>query len=95
MRGATYRAGLEGAAVACLAPNIGRTTLCMNEPERISRGEQLGLVVTNLTKLAGVVLAFVESLGRAEVRPGVIALCALMIAGAQGLENVLRGLFGK
>ena len=69
----------------------------MNDSEREERRptEQFGLVVTNLTKLAGVVLAFVEALGRAEVRPGVIALCALMIAGAQGLETALKGVFGK
>lgn len=66
----------------------------MNDPERnLSWGEQLGLVVTNLTKLAGVVLAFIEAAG--EARPGVMAFCTVCVAGAQAVENIIRGVFGK
>jgi hypothetical protein len=58
-------------------------------------GERFALIVTNLLKLGGMALAFIEATGRDELRPGVLGLCALLIAGVQGLETFIRGLFGK
>lgn len=58
-------------------------------------GERFGLVITNLIKLGGLVIVIVEVLARQEVRPSVLATSAFMLAGAQGLENLFKGLFGK
>jgi hypothetical protein len=55
----------------------------------------ISLAVTNCTKLAGVAVAVHESLFRTELRPIVIGVAALMIAGAQGLETFLDKLFGR
>lgn len=46
-------------------------------------------IVTRLTKIAGVAVTINETLLRAELRPIALAVAALMIAGAQGLESVL------
>jgi hypothetical protein len=54
-----------------------------------------GLAITNLTKIAGVVVTVNETLIRTELRPIALAVAALMIAGAQGLETVLDKLLGK
>jgi hypothetical protein len=61
----------------------------------MSSSERAGLVVTNLTKLAGVVITLTEVFGRNETRPEVLGIAALMIAGAQGVENLLKGVLGK
>ena len=47
------------------------------------------LAVTNLTKLAGIVVAFNEAVLRTELRPSVMALAAFMMAGAQVSETLL------
>lgn len=47
------------------------------------------LALTNLTKLAGLVVAFNEAVLRTELRPSVIALAAFMMAGAQVSETLL------
>lgn len=59
----------------------------------LNGGAKLTLVVTNLTKLGGLVLALVTGLG---MHPDsrVLAIAALMMAGAQGLENWLTSMFG-
>lgn len=56
---------------------------------------QVGLVITNLTKLAGLVVVVNEALFEPVLRPEVIGIAALMMAGAQGLETFLRSFFGK
>jgi hypothetical protein len=47
------------------------------------------LALTNLTKLAGLIIAVNEALLRAEVRPTALALAAFMMAGAQLSENAV------
>jgi hypothetical protein len=47
------------------------------------------LALTNLTKLAGLVVAVNEAVLRTELRPSVIALAAFMMAGAQVSETLL------
>jgi hypothetical protein len=56
---------------------------------------QVGLIITNLTKLAGLVVVVNEALFEPVLRPEVIGIAALMMAGAQGLESFLRSFFGK
>lgn len=59
-----------------------------------SSGETATLVVTNLTKLAGLIVALFEVLGREEIRPGALAIAALMMAGAQSLDTFFKSFFG-
>lgn len=47
------------------------------------------LALTNLTKLAGLVIAINEALVRSEVRPTALAVAAFMMAGAQLSESAL------
>ena len=61
----------------------------MNEP-RQSGFEQFGLVVTNLIKLGGLVFVFTK-----ELTPESLALAAFMLAGAQGIESVVKGVTNK
>jgi hypothetical protein len=65
-------------------------------PPAFPRG--LTLVLTNVTKLAGVVIALNEALIRADQRPMVLALAGFMMAGAQLSETLilafLERLFG-
>lgn len=53
--------------------------------------DRLTLLVSNLARLAGVVIAASEVFGRTEVRGSVLAIAALFFAGAQGLETFLQG----
>lgn len=53
----------------------------------VARGSTL--LVTNLTKLAGVALAVNEAALRPSVRDSVIALCALFVIGTQAAEGVM------
>lgn len=55
----------------------------------------IGLAITNVTKLGGLIVALNESLIRTEVRPVTLAVAAFMMAGAQGLETFLDKLFGR
>lgn len=50
------------------------------------------LALTNLTKLAGLIVAVNEALLRSELRPSVLALAAFMMAGAQVSEGLLLSL---
>lgn len=50
------------------------------------------LALTNLTKLAGLVVAVNEAVLRSELRPSVLALAAFMMAGAQVSEGLLLSL---
>jgi hypothetical protein len=59
------------------------------------RTRGFGLLVSNLAKLAGVVVTLNETLLRTDLRPIALAVSALMIAGAQGLESVLDKLLGR
>lgn len=67
----------------------------MNETKKPPAPERAGLVVTNLIKLGGLVVAINEVFGHAELRPGAIGLAALMMAGAQSLESFLSAFFGS
>jgi hypothetical protein len=62
--------------------------------QRSNQGERIGLVITNTTKLAGIVVAVHEALLVQQVRPIVLAVAALMMAGAQSLESALTAFFG-
>jgi hypothetical protein len=53
------------------------------------------LAITNLTKLGGAALAINEALFRAELRPLALAVAALMIAGAQGIESILLAIIDR
>ena len=52
--------------------------------------ERFGLVVTNLIKLGGLVFVFTH-----ELTPEALGLAAFMLAGAQGIEQLFKGVFGK
>lgn len=62
--------------------------------QRSNQGERIGLVITNTTKIAGIVVAVHEALLVEHVRPIVLAVAALMMAGAQSLESALIAFFG-
>ena len=47
------------------------------------------LVVTNMTKIAGLVIVVNEALLRTDARPTVLALAAFMMAGAQFSEQMV------
>lgn len=68
----------------------------MNEPEWLRR---VTLLVTNLIKLSGLVLALYEAFSHSQPPALVIGLCAFMMAGAQVSERALlsfwRQLFGS
>lgn len=53
-----------------------------------------GLIVTNLIKLGGLVVALNEALIEPAIRPGALGIAALMMAGAQSLETFLTAFFG-
>lgn len=57
------------------------------KPGHPARGWTLAL--TNLTKLAGLVIAVNEALVRSQVRPTALAVAAFMMAGAQLSENAV------
>jgi hypothetical protein len=57
------------------------------QSQKAARG--VGLLLTNLTKLAGLVVAVNEALLRTEIRPVSLAVAAFMMSGAQGLETLL------
>lgn len=52
------------------------------------------LIVTNLIKLGGLVAALNEMLIRTELRPSALGVCAVMMAGGQGLESFLSAFLG-
>lgn len=54
---------------------------------RVARG--FTLVVTNLTKLGGLVVALNEMLIRPSLRPAVLAEAAFMMAGAQFSQDAV------
>lgn len=58
------------------------------KPQR-EAGHGFGLLITNATKIAGVVVTVNETLLRTDLRPIALAVAALMIAGAQGVETIL------
>jgi hypothetical protein len=51
--------------------------------------------IPDLLRLAGVVVFLNEALLRGEMRPLLVAVSALAMAGGQGLDTVLDRLFGK
>jgi hypothetical protein len=63
------------------------------DPQR-SPSERFALIVTNLVRLGGLVVAMNEALIEPVIRPGAIAIAALMMAGAQSLETFLGSFFG-
>lgn len=58
-----------------------------SNPGAPARG--LALVVTNLTKIGGLVVALNELILRPDFRPGAAAIAAFMMAGAQVSETAL------
>lgn len=52
-------------------------------------------LVTTLTKLGGLAIAFNEALLRSELRPTALALAAFMMAGAQVSEPVLIAMIDR
>lgn len=65
------------------------------QPSWARAAVDLSGVVVHVTKLAGVALAVNEALVRTQLRPSVVGLAALMIAGAQGLETFIDRLLGR
>lgn len=59
------------------------------------RARGFTLLVSNVARLAGVVVTINETLLRPDLRPIALAVAALMIAGAQGLESFVEKLLGK
>jgi hypothetical protein len=55
---------------------------------------RLNLVVTNVIKLGGLAVAINEALLEPELRPIIIALAAVMMAGAQTWESFFSSFFG-
>ena len=68
----------------------------MTTEQKTTSGERFSLVVTNLIKLGGLAVVFWE-LGThgEEIRGSVLALAAFMLAGAQSIEALLRGVIGQ
>ena len=58
----------------------------------VARGSTL--LVTNLVKLAGLVIALNEMIVREELRASAVAVAAFMMAGATGLDNIVGNLLG-
>jgi hypothetical protein len=46
------------------------------------------LLITNLTKVAGVVLAILEWARPGEAQDSVLAICAVFVVGAEALEKI-------
>lgn len=65
----------------------------MPEPQQKPE-PRFGLVVTNLIKLGGLIVALNEVLGHEVIRPGALGIAALMMAGAQSLETFMSSFFG-
>lgn len=63
------------------------------DPQR-SPFEKFALIVTNLVRLGGLVVAVNEALVEPTIRPSAIAIAALMMAGAQSLDTFLGSFFG-
>lgn len=70
----------------------------MNEPNGISQQDKKSgggaargstLLLTNITKLAGLVIALHEALGKDHAQAVVLAVAATFVLGAQVAENVL------
>jgi len=59
------------------------------------RQRRTTLVVTNLTKVVGLVIAFNEALLRTDQRPLILAVAAFMMAGAQLSETVVLGIIDR
>jgi hypothetical protein len=57
------------------------------------------LLITNLTKVAGVVIAILEWSRPGEAQDSVLALCAVFVVGAEALEKMgleaLDRMFGR
>jgi hypothetical protein len=51
-------------------------------------------IITNLTKVLGLVVAVNEAILRSDLRPQVLAVAAFMMAGAQGFEQLVGAMFG-
>jgi hypothetical protein len=47
------------------------------------------LLITNLTKVTGVVIAVLEWARPGEVQDSVLALCAVFVVGAEAMERIL------
>jgi len=75
-------------------PQDQRNGLGEPQDQRTGPGERFGLIVTNVTKLTGLVIAFNEVVVRDTIRSGAIALAALLVTGAQSLETFLTTFFG-
>lgn len=63
-------------------------------PNRSSSPSQVAvrgytLLITNVTKVAGIAIAINEAMIRSEIRSGALAIAALMMLGAQVTENVI------
>lgn len=52
------------------------------------RAERSTLIVTNLTKIAGVVLAILEWARPGQVQDSVLIFCGVLVLGAQVVENM-------
>lgn len=53
--------------------------------------DKFTLIVSNLARLVGIVIAVSEVFGHTEIRGSAMAIAALFFAGAQGLEAFLQG----
>lgn len=53
------------------------------------------LLLSNVTKLAGVAIVINESLLRTNLRPSALAVAAFMMAGAQVSESVVLGIVDR
>jgi hypothetical protein len=62
--------------------------------ERMTPATLVTLLVTNLIKLAGVVVIIVE-VTKPQVTPIVLLVGGFMVAGGQGAENLIGSLFGQ
>jgi hypothetical protein len=62
-------------------------------PNRDPR-DRLGNFVSQAVRLGGLVVVLNEIFTQDTLRPAALAIAALMIAGAQGLEQFLRSFFG-
>jgi hypothetical protein len=68
-------------------------------PPRLTPAERatlaIGVAVTNLIKLGGLVMGINEAMVRSELRPVAMGVAAFAMAGAEGVERFLNRLFGR
>lgn len=65
-----------------------------SQPPKNGNGHPIAGRIPDLLRIAGVAVFLNEALLRGEMRPLIVAVSALAMAGGQGLDTLLDRLFG-